>query len=136
MKKMNLYVFTIRRGFYTDENVDIDVHQGIPRLRESWIDSRDDVEFLTSNSSLYAQQRLADEGVDHIRFEHLPKMRIAKQGKNVTQMHYARQGIITPEMEYIAIRENLKRGTSKRRNFTATTQRSIVWSEYSRTNYA
>lgn len=96
-------------GFYTDENVDIDVHQGIPRLRESWIDSRDDVEFLTSNSSLYAQQRLADEGVDHIRFEHLPKMRIAKQGKNVTQMHYARQGIITPEMEYIAIRENLKR---------------------------
>jgi phosphomethylpyrimidine synthase len=96
-------------GFYTDENVNIDVHQGIPRLRESWIDARDDIEFLTSNSSLYAQQRLADEGVDHIRFEHLPKMRIAKQGKNVTQMHYARQGIITPEMEYIAIRENLKR---------------------------
>jgi phosphomethylpyrimidine synthase len=96
-------------GFYTDENVEIDVHKGITRLRESWIDGRDDVEFLTSNSSLYAQQRLADEGVDHIRFEHLPKMRIAKKGKNVTQMHYARQGIITPEMEYIAIRENLKR---------------------------
>jgi phosphomethylpyrimidine synthase len=96
-------------GFYTDENVEIDVHKGIPRLRESWIDSRDDVEFLTSNSSSYAQQRLADDGVDHIRFEHLPKMRIAKKGKNVTQMHYARQGIITPEMEYIAIRENLKR---------------------------
>ena len=96
-------------GFYTDENVEIDVHKGIPRLRESWIDGRSDVEFLTSNSSSYAQQRLADEGVDHIRFEHLPKMRIAKKGKNVTQMHYARQGIITPEMEYIAIRENLKR---------------------------
>ncbi|KGJ92676.1 phosphomethylpyrimidine synthase ThiC [Colwellia psychrerythraea] len=96
-------------GFYTDENVEIDVHKGITRLRESWIDERDDVEFLTSNSSLYAQQRLADEGVDHIRFEHLPKMRIAKKGKNVTQMHYARQGIVTPEMEYIAIRENLKR---------------------------
>ena len=96
-------------GFYTDESVDIDVHKGIPRLRESWIDKRGDVEFLTSNSSSYAQQRLADEGVDHIRFEHLPKMRIAKKGKNVTQMHYARQGIITPEMEYIAIRENLKR---------------------------
>ena len=96
-------------GFYTDDNVDIDVHKGIPRLRESWIDSRGDVEFLQSNSSQYAQQRLADEGVDHIRFEHLPKMRIAKKGKNVTQMHYARQGIITPEMEYIAIRENLKR---------------------------
>jgi phosphomethylpyrimidine synthase len=96
-------------GFYTDENVEINVHKGIPRLRESWIDQRGDVEFLTSNSSLFAQQRLADEGVDHIRFEHLPKMRIAKKGKNVTQMHYARQGIITPEMEYIAIRENLKR---------------------------
>ena len=96
-------------GFYTDENVEIDVHKGIPRLRESWIDARDDVELLTSNSSKFAQQRLADEGVDSIRFEHLPKMRIAKKGKNVTQMHYARQGIITPEMEYIAIRENLKR---------------------------
>jgi phosphomethylpyrimidine synthase len=96
-------------GFYTDENVSVDVHKGIPRLRESWIDARDDVEILTSNSSSYAQQRLADEGVDEIRFEHLPKMRIAKKGKNVTQMHYARQGIITPEMEYIAIRENLKR---------------------------
>ncbi|TWX58539.1 phosphomethylpyrimidine synthase ThiC [Colwellia hornerae] len=96
-------------GFYTDENVDIDVHKGIPRLRESWIDRRGDVELLTSNSSTYAQQRLADDGVDAIRFEHLPKMRVAKKGKNVTQMHYARQGIITPEMEYIAIRENLKR---------------------------
>jgi phosphomethylpyrimidine synthase len=96
-------------GFYTDNEVEIDVHKGIPRLRESWIDGRDDVELLTSNSSEYAQQRLADQGVDHIRFEHLPQMRIAKKGKNVTQMHYARQGIITPEMEYIAIRENLKR---------------------------
>ncbi len=96
-------------GFYTDENVEINVHKGIPRLRESWIDARDDIEFLSSNSSKFAQQRLADEGVDSIRFEHLPKMRIAKKGKNVTQMHYARQGIITPEMEYIAIRENLKR---------------------------
>ncbi len=96
-------------GFYTDDKVKIDVHQGIPRLRESWIDSRGDVEFLSSNSSQYAQQRLADEGVDHIRFEHLPKMRVAKKGRNVTQMHYALKGIITPEMEYIAIRENLQR---------------------------
>ncbi len=96
-------------GFYTDEDVEINVHRGIPRLRESWVDARGDVEFLESNSSKFAQQRLADEGVDSIRFEHLPKMRIAKKGKNVTQMHYAKQGIITPEMEYIAIRENLKR---------------------------
>jgi phosphomethylpyrimidine synthase len=96
-------------GFYTDENVEIDVHKGLPRLRESWIDNRGDVELLTANSSTYAQQRLTDEGVDAIRFEHLPEMRVAKRGKNVTQMHYARQGIVTPEMEYIAIRENMKR---------------------------
>ncbi|HCM46371.1 MAG TPA: phosphomethylpyrimidine synthase ThiC [Colwellia sp.] len=96
-------------GFYTDEKIEIDVHKGIPRLREAWIDARDDVELLTTTNSQFAQQRLDDEGVDDIRFDNLPKMRIAKKGKNVTQMHYARQGIITPEMEYIAIRENLKR---------------------------
>jgi phosphomethylpyrimidine synthase len=96
-------------GFYTDENVEIDVHKGIPRLREAWIDARDDVELLASTNSQFAQQRLDDEGVDDIRFDNLPQIRIAKKGKNVTQMHYARQGIITPEMEYIAIRENLKR---------------------------
>lgn len=96
-------------GFYTDDNVEIDVHKGIPRLRDEWIETRGDVEHLSGKSSSYSQQRLADEGLDHIRFEHLPKVRKAKTGKNVTQMHYARQGIITPEMEYIAIRENLKR---------------------------
>ena len=96
-------------GFYTDNNVEIDVHKGIPRLRDEWIEARGDVENLSGKSSSYSQQRLADEGLDHIRFEHLPKVRKAKAGKNVTQMHYARQGIITPEMEYIAIRENLKR---------------------------
>ena len=96
-------------GFYTDDTIEIDVHKGIPRLRDNWIEARGDVEFLSGKSSSYSQQRLADEGLDHIRFEHLPKVRKAKAGKNVTQMHYARQGIITPEMEYIAIRENLKR---------------------------
>lgn len=96
-------------GFYTDDAVDIDVHKGIPRLRDSWIGSRNDVEFLHRKTSIYSQQRLADEGLDHIRFEHLPAVRKAKKGKNVTQMHYARQGIITHEMEYIALRENVKR---------------------------
>jgi phosphomethylpyrimidine synthase len=96
-------------GFYTDDAVDIDVHKGIPRLRDSWIESRNDVEFLQRKTSVYSQQRLADEGLDHIRFEHLPAVRKAKEGKNVTQMHYARQGIITHEMEYIALRENIKR---------------------------
>lgn len=100
-------------GFYTDETVDIDVHKGIPRLRESWITARGDVDELEGLSSKFSQQRLADEGFDHIRFEHLPKVHKAKAGKNVTQMHYARQGIITPEMEYIAIRENIKRDEVK-----------------------
>ena len=96
-------------GPYTDPTQKINVHQGLPKLRETWIDARDDVEFLDKASSDFSQQRLADEGLDHIRFEHLPKVRRAKVGQNVTQMHYARKGIITPEMEYIAIRENMKR---------------------------
>jgi phosphomethylpyrimidine synthase len=62
-------------GFYTDNSVVIDVHKGIPRVRDSWIDSRDDVEFLQEKTSIYSQQRVTDEGLDHIRFEHLPKVR-------------------------------------------------------------
>lgn len=96
-------------GPYTDPKVAVDVQQGLPKLRQSWIEARDDTEKLANTSSHYSQQRLADEGLEHIRFEHLPKVRRAKQGMNVTQMHYARRGIITPEMEYIAIRENFKR---------------------------
>ena len=90
-------------GFYTDDKVNVDVHKGLPRLRETWLEQRGDVEFLKSNSSNYAQQRLTDKAIDSIRFKHLPTMRIAKKGKNVTQMHYAKQGIITAEMEYIGI---------------------------------
>ncbi|GAA6206686.1 phosphomethylpyrimidine synthase ThiC [Thalassotalea sp. SU-HH00458] len=96
-------------GPYTDEDTQIDVHKGLAKLRATWIEAREDTEVLTGASSGYSQKRLADEGLDHIRFENLPKVRRALPGKNVTQMHYARQGIITPEMEYIAIRENLKR---------------------------
>ncbi|MDO6527576.1 phosphomethylpyrimidine synthase ThiC [Motilimonas sp. 1_MG-2023] len=96
-------------GPYTDPNVDIDVHKGLPKLRQQWILDRNDTEELEGLTSQFSQQRMADEGLDHIRFEHLPKPLRAKAGKNVTQMHYARQGIITPEMEYIAIRENMGR---------------------------
>lgn len=95
-------------GPYTDPDVKVDVHVGLPKLREKWIAERGDTVILDGATSGYSQQRLADEGLDHIRFENLPKVRRAAEGKNVTQMHYARQGIITPEMEYIAIRENLK----------------------------
>ncbi|WOH37132.1 phosphomethylpyrimidine synthase ThiC [Thalassotalea fonticola] len=95
-------------GPYSDDTININVHQGLPQLRKAWLDQRDDSEFIGSVSSNFSQQRLADEGLDHIRFEHLPKIRQAQSGQNVSQMHYARQGIITPEMEYVAIRENMK----------------------------
>ncbi|MDE1462026.1 phosphomethylpyrimidine synthase ThiC [Spartinivicinus poritis] len=96
-------------GPYTDPTVTIDVHKGLSALRKNWIAARNDTDELNSVTSRYAQQRLADEGLDHLRFEHLPKPLRAKPGANVTQMHYARQGMITPEMEYIAIRENMGR---------------------------
>ncbi|MBW8192236.1 phosphomethylpyrimidine synthase ThiC [Neiella marina] len=96
-------------GSYADPAAEIDVRKGLPKLRAQWIAERSDSEPLDSVTSQYAQQRLADDGLDHIRFEHLPKPRVAKAGRCVTQMHYARQGIITPEMEYIAIRENMAR---------------------------
>ncbi|KPH56895.1 thiamine biosynthesis protein ThiC [Pseudoalteromonas porphyrae] len=96
-------------GPYTDPDFTLDVRKGLDKYREQWIESRDDTEVLESVTSQFSQQRMADEGLDHIRFEHLPKIRRAKAGKNVTQMHYARQGIITPEMEYVAVRENMGR---------------------------
>nr|WP_105264863.1 phosphomethylpyrimidine synthase ThiC [Pseudoalteromonas sp. T1lg76] len=96
-------------GPYTDPDFELNVRKGLPKFRQAWIEGRDDTELLESKSSQFAQQRMADEGLDYIRFEHLPQIRRAKAGQNVTQMHYARQGIITPEMEYIAIRENMGR---------------------------
>jgi len=96
-------------GPYTDPEFKLDVRKGLNKYREQWIESRNDTEVLESVTSQFAQQRMADDGLDHIRFEHLPKIRRAKTGKNVTQMHYARQGIVTPEMEYVAIRENMGR---------------------------
>ena len=96
-------------GAYGDPDAQIDVHRGLEKLRAGWINDRDDSENLTQISSTYTQQRLADDGLDHLRFEHLPQPRRAKAGRRVTQLHYARQGIITPEMEYIALRENMGR---------------------------
>jgi phosphomethylpyrimidine synthase len=93
-------------GPYTDPSVEIDLKKGLPRLRENWIRERGDVEQLTGTTSDYGQQRAADNSLDHLRFEHIAAPLRAKAGTNVSQMHYAKQGIITPEMEYIAIREN------------------------------
>ncbi|GIU52879.1 phosphomethylpyrimidine synthase ThiC [Shewanella sp. KT0246] len=96
-------------GAYSDPDAEINVRLGLNKFRESWIDEREDTEQLAGVSSDFTQQRLADDGLDHLRFEALVPPRRAKTGKCVTQMHYARQGIITPEMEYIAIRENMAR---------------------------
>ncbi|MFV7770455.1 phosphomethylpyrimidine synthase ThiC [Shewanella marisflavi] len=98
-------------GPYSDPKADINVRRGLDKLRSAWIAERDDTQTLSQASSGFTQQRLADEGLDHLRFEHLPRPRRAKDGKVVTQMHYARRGIITPEMEYVALRENMARDT-------------------------
>ena len=96
-------------GFYTDPEQPADIYAGLPKLRESWIEERGDTEQLNELSSQYSKQRLADDTLDELRFEQQARIRRAKPGKNVTQLHYARQGIITPEMEFIAIRENMGR---------------------------
>jgi phosphomethylpyrimidine synthase len=93
-------------GPYTDSNVEIDVIKGLPRLREKWIMERGDVEQLTDITSEYGHERLLKSDLDHLRFQHIKKPLRAKKSANVSQMHYAKKGIITPEMEYIAIREN------------------------------
>ena len=95
-------------GAYTDPNVTIDIRQGLKAIREQWIIEREDSEVLTNLSSDYGRQREKDIALAPLRFGHLRQPRRALAGKNVTQMHYAKQGIITPEMEYIAIRENCK----------------------------
>lgn len=96
-------------GFYTDPDQSIDIYNGLPKLRENWIEERDDTELLDELSSAYSKERLADDTLEDLRFAHRARVRRAKAGQCVTQMHYARQGIITPEMEYIAIRENMGR---------------------------
>jgi phosphomethylpyrimidine synthase len=93
-------------GPYTDPEVTIDVQKGIAPIRRPWLDQRGDTEELGGVSSHYGRLRLADSKLDSLRFSHLRKPLRAKPGRNVTQMHYARKGIITPEMEFIAIREN------------------------------
>ena len=94
-------------GVYTDPNVETDINKGLPRIREQWIADRGDVETLDGISSDYGRMRLADKSLDEIRFatRHNPKR--ALPGKNITQMAYARAGVVTAEMEYVAIRENL-----------------------------
>ncbi|KJY67032.1 thiamine biosynthesis protein ThiC [Vibrio coralliilyticus] len=96
-------------GVYTDPTHTIDLYSGLPKLREEWIEERSDTEVLDDVSSVYTKQRLEDETLDELRYGNLPRIRRAKDGQCVTQLHYARKGIITPEMEYIALRENMGR---------------------------
>ncbi len=96
-------------GAYTDPNVSLDLQKGMPDIRTAWIAKRGDTQELAQISSEYGRYRMQDPHTSHIRFPKQIKPRIAKSAKNVTQLYYARQGIITKEMEYIAIRENLQR---------------------------
>ncbi|MGV8712967.1 MAG: phosphomethylpyrimidine synthase ThiC [Nitrosomonas sp.] len=93
-------------GPYTDPTVKIDIRSGLAALREQWITERNDTEIMPGLSSSYGQARLHDPKLADMRFNLQRQPRRAKSGVNVSQMHYARRGIITPEMEYIAIREN------------------------------
>ncbi|ENX5835508.1 phosphomethylpyrimidine synthase ThiC [Salmonella enterica] len=96
-------------GPYGDPDVAINAQQGLAKLRQPWIEARADVETLSDRSSAYTRERLTDEGLDALRFTGLLTPKRAKAGHCVTQLHYARQGIVTPEMEFIAIRENMGR---------------------------
>jgi len=93
-------------GPYTDENATIDIMKGLPRIREQWILDRKDVNILNGITSEYGKARLADSHLDELRFAYDHKPKVAKEGLELTQLYYAKQGIITAEMEYVAIREN------------------------------
>ena len=96
-------------GPYTDSKYDINIQNGLPPLRTKWIEDRKDTEQLDGPTSIFGQQRKTDPDLEKMRFNLLRKPKKAIQGKNVSQMHYAKKGIITPEMEFIAIRENQRR---------------------------
>ncbi len=102
-----IYVYDTS-GPYTDPEAKIDLLKGLPPLRDAWIEARNDTQMLSGPSSEFGHKRQTDPELAHLRFEHIRTPRRAKPGANVTQMHYARQGIITPEMEFVAIRENMR----------------------------
>jgi phosphomethylpyrimidine synthase len=108
-EKNNPVIVYDTSGPYTDPEYNIDIRNGLPALRSQWIMERSDVEELSGPSSEFGTQRQQDPELEKMRFNLKRKPLKAKAGKNVSQMHYARQGIITPEMEYIAIRENQRR---------------------------
>jgi len=102
-------------GPYTDPEAEIDLYRGLPPLRREWIVGRGDVEELSEVSSEYGRRRAADPRLAAVRFPAIRRPLCARPGANVTQMHYARKGIVTPEMEFIAIRENQRRELARER---------------------
>jgi phosphomethylpyrimidine synthase len=95
-------------GPYTDPEATIDLRKGLPDVRARWVRERGDTQLIDGPSSDYARARQSDESLAHLRFEHIRQPRKAVSGQSVTQMHYARRGIVTPEMEFAAIRENCR----------------------------
>lgn len=127
-------------GAYTDPSQEIDVRVGLKPLRQQWIMNREDVEQLTELSSAYGQQQLKNEKLEAIRFPNLGLPLKAKSGRNVSQMHYAKKGIITAEMEYVAIRENqLMEGLTQQHpgeSFGARTPKGPITPEFVREEIA
>jgi phosphomethylpyrimidine synthase len=133
-------------GPYTDPDAVIDLQRGLARLREPWITGREDVEPLAAFSSAYSNQRLGNQTLDSLRFAHIRHPYRAKSGQNVTQLHYARKGIITPEMEYIAIRETQRNDSLNDQSalwqqhpgmsFGANTPRQVITPEFVRQEVA
>jgi len=130
-------------GPYTDPAAELDVLQGLPRLRAPWIEERGDTEQLGEISSAYGRERLYNPELNHLRFQHFRQPRRAKGGANVTQLHYARKGIITPEMEYIAIRENQRLDRVQEpgkahpgQSFGANTPKGLITPEFVRSEVA
>ena len=107
-KNPPVYVYDTS-GPYTDPAAKIDIRDGLAPLRAKWIGERGDTETLAGPTSSFGVERLLDPKLAELRFNLQRKPRRAKPGMNVSQMHYARRGMVTPEMEYVAIRENLQR---------------------------
>ncbi len=129
-------------GPYTDSKIEIDIHKGINRIREEWIEDRGDVERLSSFSSDFSKDRIEDKSTEVFRFQNTKLPLKAKKGENVSQLHYARKGIITAEMEYVAIRENQRiRDLSKVKqhpgqSFGANTPKNLITPEFVRSEIA
>ena len=105
-------------GPFSDPSITVDIRRGLPPIRERWIHDREDVEELQYPTSQYGRARTTDPQLNDIRFPNIRKPLRARNAKNVSQMHYAKQGIVTPEMEFIALRENQKRSSHQAHSTT------------------